>query len=379
MRHLVVLLSAALLAEPAERKPIYPANAPKPVGPYTPGILAGNYLYVSGQGARDAAGKIASGFDEQARQCLDNVKGVIDAAGLKMDSVVYTQVYLADVKNYDALNKIWSTYFPKNPPARSVVGVANMPTGTPIEISAVAITKGAARKTARLPAPRHTKAPVSTGVLVDNRFYLGGIVGRDFAKGVIPQDPKAQVDLMISRANEVLKAAKLQIRHLATATIYVDVKFPRELLLKLLEDAVPSETARTIVQTEALPFGAHIEITGIASRDMKREGNCTSIGDTIYCPARTGSIQTALKYVNTDLEAARTRVENVVASNVFVDHIDNFNAMNKVYAGVFAKTPPTRTTVQPASVAPTLSLAPATNAPAKDDGPQVELAVIAVR
>jgi 2-iminobutanoate/2-iminopropanoate deaminase len=375
MRVALLLLVAVLTSTPAERKGIYPASAPKPVGPYTPGILAGNYLYVSGQGARDATGKLASTFDEQARQCLENVKAVVEAAGLKMDSVVYTQVYMADVKKYDALNKIWQSYFPKNHPARSLVGVANMPTNTPIEISAVAVTKGAVRKAPALPKPRYTGAPVSTGVMVDNRF-----LGRNFNTGNVPKEPKAQIALMIERATEVLKAANLELRHLATATIYVDPALPMNLLIKLLQDAIPSETATSIVQTASLPFGAQIEITGVASRDHKREGNCTSIGETIYCAARAGSIQTALKYVNADLEAARTRAENAVASNVFLDHIDNFNAMNKVYAGVFSKTPPTRTTVQPATVAPTLSLAPATNAPAPtDDGPQVQLAVIAVR
>jgi enamine deaminase RidA (YjgF/YER057c/UK114 family) len=184
----------------------------------------------------------------------------------------------------------------------------------------------------------------------------------------------------MNRANEVLSAVNLAMRHLASATIYVTPTMPMDLIIKVLQDVVPSETATTIVQTAALPFGAQIEITGVASRDMKREGHCTSIGETLYCPARAGSIQTALKYVNSDLEAARTTVASVVASNVYLDHMDNFNAMNKIYAGVFGKSPPTRTTVQPSPNAPTLSLAPATGDPAPaDEGPVVQLAVVAVR
>jgi 2-iminobutanoate/2-iminopropanoate deaminase len=378
MRLALLLLTTALLA--ADRKPIYPANAPKPVGPYTPGILAGNYLYVSGQGARDSNGNLTGAFEQQVTQCLDNVRGVVEAAGLKLDGVVYAQVYLADIKNYDALNKIWLKYFPRNPPARSVVAVAQMPVGTPVEISVVAVAKGAVRKIAKLPSARLAGAPVSTGVLVDNRFYLGGIVGRDFKTNTVPKQPRAQIDLMVAWAAEVLRAANLELRHLATATIYVSPDLPMDQLIEIVKDVIPSETATSIIQTAALPFGAQIEMTGIASRDAKREGNCSSIGDTVYCAARAGTIQTALKYVNSDLEAARTNVAHVVASNVFLDHIDNFNAMNKVYAGVFGKSPPSRTTVQPAATAPTLSLAPATNtSAAADDGPKVQLAVIAVR
>jgi 2-iminobutanoate/2-iminopropanoate deaminase len=370
----------AFAAAPAERKPIYPSKAPKPVGPYTPGILAGNYLYVSGQGSRDASGQMPSTFEAQAKQCLENVKGVLEAAGLKMDLVVYAQVYLSDIKNYDALNRVWASYFPKNAPARSLIGVTQMPTSTPVEISAVAVTSASMRKRTRVPAPRLASVAISTGVMVDNRFYLGGIVGRNFKTGTVPKEPRAQVEEMIQRANEVLKAANLELRHLATTTIYVTPEMPTDLLVKIVQEAIPSETAASIIQTASLPFGAQIEMTGVASRDLKREGHCTSIGDTLYCPARAGSIQTALKYVNSDLEAARTTTSNVVATNVFLDHIDNFTAMNKVYAGVFGKAPPTRTTVQPAATSPTLSLAPATNAPApSDDGPNVQLAVIAVK
>ena len=378
MRSAILLLAASLSA--AELKPVLPANAMKPVGPYSPGIIAGDYLYVSGQGARDAKAYLPPTFEAQVRQCLDNVKGIVEAAGLKMDSIVYTQVYLKDIKNYDALNKVWATYFPKNFAARSVVGVTMMPTDTPVEVSAVALRTGKLRKSAKLPAVRAAGAPISTGVLVGDRFYLGGIVGRDFGKSTVPDDAKEQVGLMIDRASEILKAAGLELRHLAQATVYFDEKLPRESLIRILEEVIPTEAAITLVQVAALPFGAHIELTGVASRHFRREGHCTSVGDTIYCPARAGETSTALDQLKTDLHAARSTLDRVVASNVFLDHIDNFAAMNKIYAAYFTKTHPTRTTVHPAVTAPTLTLAPGTNSPLpKGEGPRVEISVIAVR
>ena len=270
------------------------------------------------------------------------MKGVVEAAGLKMDSVVYTQVYLVDVKNYDALNKIWSIVFSEES-AGAFRGRGRKHADRHSDRDLCGRDhKGAVRKTRTSPRAASCDGAGKHGRAGRQSLLSGWNRRPRFREGRRAEDPKAQVDLMISRANEVLKAAKLEMRHLATATIYVDAKFPMEMLLKLLRRCHTQRDRKDIGQTDALPFGAHIEITGVASRDMKREGNCTSIGDTIYCPARTGSIQTALKYVNTDLEAARTSVENVVASNVFVDHIDNFTAMNKVYAGVFGKTPPTR-------------------------------------
>ena len=82
-----------------ERRVIAPPG-PKPVGPYSPGIVAGDFLYVSGQGARDRDGQLPAAVEAQVRQTLDNVKGIVEAAGLTMEHVVYSQVYLHDMAAY---------------------------------------------------------------------------------------------------------------------------------------------------------------------------------------------------------------------------------------------------------------------------------------
>jgi len=78
----------------AEKRAIAPPGV-KPVGPYSPGILVGDYLYVSGQGGRDAAGTLSPTVEGQTRQTLQNVKAIVEAAGLTMEHVVYSQVYIA--------------------------------------------------------------------------------------------------------------------------------------------------------------------------------------------------------------------------------------------------------------------------------------------
>src|SRR5688572_29203033 len=112
MRTALPLLLALLLD--AAPKPVFPPGV-KPVGPYSPGLMSGDLLYVSGQGARDAKNQLAATPEGQVRQTLDNVKAVLQAAGLTMEHVVYAQTYLADIKNYDVMNKVWTQYFPKNP------------------------------------------------------------------------------------------------------------------------------------------------------------------------------------------------------------------------------------------------------------------------
>src|SRR5262249_52456601 len=128
---LLALLGLSLFA--AEKKVITPVAGPPPVGPYSPGIMAGGYLYVSGQGAANPEGGFPATAEEQATQCLANVRRIVEAAGLTMEHIVYAQVYLKEASAYADMNRAWAKAFPQNPPARAVLGVSKMPTDTPVE------------------------------------------------------------------------------------------------------------------------------------------------------------------------------------------------------------------------------------------------------
>src|ERR1700749_1359312 len=100
-----VFLTCALgFSLSAATKPVLPPNM-KPIGPYSPGILTDDFLYVSGQGARKPDGTLPSGVEAQAAQCLENVKAVVEAAGLTMNHIVYTQAYLMDYADEAPLNR----------------------------------------------------------------------------------------------------------------------------------------------------------------------------------------------------------------------------------------------------------------------------------
>src|SRR5262245_41002106 len=106
IRGFVLAAGIIVCASAADKRVVFPPSA-KPVGPYRPGILAGDYLYVSGQGARGADGSFASTFEAQAKQCFENVKSIVGAAGLTMEHIVYSQVYLENSANYEAMNRVW--------------------------------------------------------------------------------------------------------------------------------------------------------------------------------------------------------------------------------------------------------------------------------
>src|SRR6185436_10284303 len=196
---------------------------PKPVGPYSPGIMVGDFLYVSGQGARDRDGKLPDTVDAQVKQTLENVKTIVEAAGLTMEHVVYSQVYLASMSSYDTMDRIWREYFPKQPPARAVLGVHRMPTDTPVEINAVAF-RDLSRRKSIVPAGYAPNAPATAGVMAGDRLYLSGSFGADIATGSVPADPAAQVQLALDNMKQTLTAAGMDFRHVVFVNPYLTDK-----------------------------------------------------------------------------------------------------------------------------------------------------------
>lgn len=117
------------------------AGAPKAIGPYSQAVRSGNTLYASGQIALDpATGNLVEGnFEAQARRVLENLKAVLKESGIGFDSVVKTTVYLTDVANFQTLNTVYAEYFGAHKPARSTVGVAQLPRGAMVEIDLIAV------------------------------------------------------------------------------------------------------------------------------------------------------------------------------------------------------------------------------------------------
>lgn len=111
--------------------------------PLSPAIVAGDFVFVSGQlGVDPKTGEFAgTGLEEQAEQVLRNLSAVLEAAGSDLNHVVKTTVFLADMNDFSKMNEIYGRYFKEDPPARSTVQVARLPRNARIEIEAIAILK----------------------------------------------------------------------------------------------------------------------------------------------------------------------------------------------------------------------------------------------
>ncbi len=131
-----------LSAQTDMKKVIYTSQAPEPIGPYSQAIEAGNFVFISGQIAIDPAnGNFETGrnVSEEAKQVMDNLKTIIEAAGCKMDQVVKTTIFLDDMQKFAAVNAVYGEYFKSDPPARETVAVAGLPRGAQVEISMILV------------------------------------------------------------------------------------------------------------------------------------------------------------------------------------------------------------------------------------------------
>ena len=122
-------------------QPVTSANLPTPVGPYSPGMIVGNLVFVSGQAGRNpATGALAPDVEAQTAQALKNVQTILEAAGSGLQHVVRCGVFLVDMKEFPKMNEVYSRTFGTHRPARTTVEVSGLPgDGLRVEIDAVAL------------------------------------------------------------------------------------------------------------------------------------------------------------------------------------------------------------------------------------------------
>ena len=116
-------------------------EAPKAIGPYSQAVVAGGFVFASGQIPTDpATGQfVEGGITEQTEQVLRNLSKVLEAAGTGLERVVKTTVFLADMNDFAAMNEVYARFFGENPPARSTVEAARLPRDARVEIDLVAL------------------------------------------------------------------------------------------------------------------------------------------------------------------------------------------------------------------------------------------------
>jgi 2-iminobutanoate/2-iminopropanoate deaminase len=137
-------------------KALAPTSGPKPVGPYSPGISAGDFVFVSGQGVGDGSGKRPTDTRAQAIQCMNNVRSILRLGQLDLANVFSLQIYLTDKAQEPIMEQVLKDMFSGKIPPRSTLFVPKLPVETPLEITAYAHR---ARQAGELETPSMERAP----------------------------------------------------------------------------------------------------------------------------------------------------------------------------------------------------------------------------
>ena len=125
------------------KKVINTETAPAPIGPYNQSVMAGGFLFISGQIAIDpVTGNMVSGdIKAETHQCMKNLEAILDEAKLTFEHVVKTTIFIADMNLFAEVNEIYGSYFKGDFPARETVAVKGLPKGANVEISMIAVER----------------------------------------------------------------------------------------------------------------------------------------------------------------------------------------------------------------------------------------------
>jgi reactive intermediate/imine deaminase len=348
----------------------------RPTGLFAPGLIVGKTAYVAGKG--DYRPK--EEFPNKVRNCLAEVEKTLKVGGLSLGNVVAASCYLEDPQYYSKFNEVYGEFFPNRPPARTTLGVPNVPGDSRVEITCIAYTDTAAIKQIGVPPPGR---PYSPAILAGTTLYISGR-GDQLPDGSHPATFEEQVRQTMRNVGSVLKDAGLDFRHVVFSNVYIDNYDNYGVVNKVYSEFFDfgNEPARATVFVDWIPGDSHIEITCIATTDLagRRVVRPASMkygpgemsltaspavwaGDTLYLSGLPG-FDPVDGSVAADLEkqvrrmaqnhidilsAAGLGLEDIVSGHVYLRDINDYAPFNDIYKEYFSKGPGVRTCLMPNS------------------------------
>lgn len=362
---LAILCVASAVAQPA-RRVIRPAGVPAD-RPYSPGIMVGRTLYISGQLGLPGNGAAPADMKAQARQAMDGIGAVLKAAGLGYEHLVKCHVYLANMDDYAAMNEVYGSFFKARVPARTTVQVVALPSNAGIEIGCIGYADLAGISVVRppagsLPAPL---GPYSPAVWAGDTLYVSGMGGQDPATKAVGEAVEAQVTQTVANIATTLKAAGLQAADVVHAQAYATRVGEAERLEAALVQALGSASPppRGLVALPRLPGPIRAELTFVAARPSvaktpigpSGQPYAITVGRTLYvspevAPEAGADVEAqaraAFATFRGTLQDAGMTTRDVALVTVYLSDIADLPRVNAVFTETFPGDPPARVTVQ---------------------------------
>jgi enamine deaminase RidA (YjgF/YER057c/UK114 family) len=342
----------------------------RPGGLFAPGVMVGKTLYIAGKGDY----KPNEEFPVKVKNCLGEIEKTLKQAGLGFEHVVKSFVYLEDHDKYDDMNKYYGEFFPKNPPARTTLGVAQVPGDSRLEITCIAYADLSQRKPIGQPPANR---PYSPGILAGDTLYVSG-KGDQLPDGGHPATFDEQVRQCMRNVGATLKEAGLDYRNVVMSHLFLDD--PKNLAAaaavydEFFDDG--AEPACATLHVDWIPGGSHVEVTCIATTDLAnrkvvrpaaiqgagwpaKASAGVWAGNTLYLSGLFGSQGGTLakgldeqvhqlgKNQAAVLDAAGLSLQDIVSGHVYLADIEDYKGMNAIYPQYFSKGPGVRTTLMP--------------------------------
>jgi len=347
--------------------------------PFSPAVKAGGLIYVAGTLGTNASGAIAKGdVKAQTKQTLDNIAATLKAAGSSVANATSVLVYLRNAGDFAAMNEVYSTYWTKDPPARTTVVVPQPLANADglIEIAMVAVPNGGERVVVHPSDWIKSPSPYSYGIKTGNTLFLAGLVSRNGKDNSnVNGDVTVQTRTVLDNGAAILKQAGMSFADVVAARVYLTDDTAFQAMNTAYRTYFPSSPpARATVKAGLAGADYLVEITMVAVKDAGRKaittpnadgspGNANpnlsaaiQVGNRLYIAGLTGNTasnkgdvkaQTAevLARAGRTLKAAGFEWSNVVDGVVYLTDMSKFQDMNAAYRGVFTKDFPARATV----------------------------------
>jgi 2-iminobutanoate/2-iminopropanoate deaminase len=376
----LALVGAALTMTFAQSSKQIISTGGNPNLPFSPAVKAADFIYVAGTLGTDASGAVAKGdIKAQTRQTLDNIAATLKAGNSSLANATSVMIYLRSAADFAAMNEVYTTYFPKDPPARTTVIVPQplaLADGL-IEISMVAVPNGGERTVVHPSDWVKSPNPYSYGIKSGNTLFLSGLVSRNGKDNTnVKGDVAAQTKVVMDNGAAILKQAGMTFNDVVSARVYLtdDTTFQAMNAAYRPYFAGGAPPARATVKTGLANPDYAVEITMVAVKDPGRKAITTpnadgtpgnpnqnlssaiQVGNRLYVagilgntPANKGDVnaQTTelLARVGRTLKAAGFDWPHVVDGVVYLPDMTKFQDMNAAYRQVFTKEFPARATV----------------------------------
>ena len=347
--------------------------------PFSSAVKADGLIYVSGTLGTNAAGAVAKGdIKAQTKQTLDNIAATLKTGGSSIARAASVLVYLRSASDFTAMNEVYATYWPKDPPARTTV-VVTQPLALAdglVEIAMVAVPNGGERVVVHPSDWIKSPNPYSYGIKSGNTLFLSGLVSRNGRDNTtVKGDVTAQTKTVLDNGAAILKQAGMTFADVVASRIYLTDDTTFQAMNTAYRLYFPSSPpARATVKAALTNPDYVVEITMVAVKDAGRKaittpnadgtpGNANpnlssaiQVGNRLYVSGLLGNTatnkgdvkaQTAelLVRAGRTLKAAGYDWSNVVDGVVYLTDMSKFQDMNAAYRDVFQKDFPARATV----------------------------------